>query len=116
MNPATTPGPQAAQRQGASVNPCNQGEMPVARKSGPCAAWCGARSSNQDTPAILAACPDTYGFYASMISRGGRGLPFVCPSLGTACTRPWAYSDLGIYRIGGRCEPTGERPLDNVLR
>jgi hypothetical protein len=65
MNPATTPGPQAAQRQGASANPCNQGEMPVARKSGPCAAWCGARSSNQDTPVILAACPDTCGFLMS---------------------------------------------------
>ena len=43
MNPATTPGPQAAYRQDCRLN--------------------------------LAACPDTYGFFASMISRGGRGLP-----------------------------------------
>ena len=44
MNPATTPGPQAANRQDCRLN--------------------------------LAACPDTCGFFASMISRGGRGLPF----------------------------------------
>ena len=49
MNPATTPGPQAANRQDCRLN--------------------------------LAACPDTYGFYASMISRGGRGLPMPAPSL-----------------------------------
>ena len=63
MNPATTPGPQAANRQDCRLN--------------------------------LAACPDTCGFFASMISRGGRGLPFVCPSLaarGPGPTATWGYT------------------------
>ena len=37
----------------------------------------GPRAANrQDCRLNLAACPDTCGFFASMISRGGRGLPF----------------------------------------